>query len=109
MALLHRRKAKIVLLPDHSIFASQNENRAWDSLSFSYGGGESEIGKVGGKRAAFLHITRYVQNSWESLSDDSYLASLDEVIAQRASVIAFQKRASAIVVPHPMGETANPT
>uniref|UniRef100_A0A914WRJ8 FHA domain-containing protein n=1 Tax=Plectus sambesii TaxID=2011161 RepID=A0A914WRJ8_9BILA len=86
IALLQRRKAKVVLLPDHSIFASQNENKAWDSLSFSYGGADSDVGK----------------NSWES--DDSYLASLDEVIAQRASVVAFQKRATAVVVPHPIGE-----
>lgn len=47
VALLQRRKAKVVLLPDHSIFATQIENKAWDSLSFSYGGGDSDVGKVG--------------------------------------------------------------
>lgn len=51
----------------------------------------------------------FVQISWESIADDSYLASLDEVISQRASVISFQKRASAIVAPHPTGDASAAT
>lgn len=55
-----------------SFYATETEPRAWDSLSFS-------------QSTTDLSNTKY--QSWESLSDDSCINSLDEVINQRASIM----------------------
>ncbi|VDM40551.1 unnamed protein product [Toxocara canis] len=60
--------------PRSSFYAIENEPRAWDSLSFS-----QSITDLSNNKVHF--------QSWESLSDDSYINSLDEAISQKASII----------------------
>uniref|UniRef100_A0A0M3IMP6 Conserved protein n=1 Tax=Ascaris lumbricoides TaxID=6252 RepID=A0A0M3IMP6_ASCLU len=60
--------------PRSSFYAVDNEPRAWDSLSFS-----QSITDLSNNKVNF--------QSFESLSDDSYINSLDEAINQKASII----------------------
>jgi len=74
-----RRACNHHRFPDSSAFYANddNESRAWDSLSFVSCVAETNVAKL---------------QSWESLSDDSYLTSLDAAI--RASIISAAEHRS---------------
>ncbi|VDK67706.1 unnamed protein product [Onchocerca ochengi] len=74
----HRRRlctsSKLYRQQKSSFFATETESRPWDSLSFSCSFTDFSTSKM-------------QFQSLESLSDDSYINSLDEAISYKASVV----------------------
>ncbi|CAG9537266.1 unnamed protein product [Cercopithifilaria johnstoni] len=77
---IYRRRRKLCVStkayrqPKSSFFATETEPRTWDSLSFSCA-------------AADFSKSKMQFRSLESLSDDSYINSLDEAISYKASIV----------------------
>uniref|UniRef100_A0A0N5ANC9 C-type lectin domain-containing protein n=1 Tax=Syphacia muris TaxID=451379 RepID=A0A0N5ANC9_9BILA len=67
-----------------SFYATETEPRAWDSLSFS-------------QSITDLSTSKF--QPWESLSDDSCINTLNEVISQRASVMKANSKRNCGIIP----------